>query len=154
MKRIYIDPELCKACKNCVLACMVQHGGFESMLELDLTDITNEPRNEVVLDDKGNPIPLLCRHCDDPTCLNACMSGALRRDEDTGHITCDKDQCAGCWMCVMSCPYGMIKPAAGTASIALKCEMCSGRDMPRCVENCPTGAITVIEVDLNKGVIK
>lgn len=150
MKRIYIDQELCQACKNCVLACMVEHSEAKSVLELDLTDPTNQARNKVVLNHDGQVIPLICRHCDDAVCLETCMSGALQRDEQTGHISCNEEQCAGCWMCVMSCPYGMVFPGVKNNKVASKCDMCTGKEEPACVANCPTGAIKVIEVEYNQ----
>lgn len=145
MRRIYIDPELCQACKNCVLACMLQHSEAKSIHELNLTDQKNQSRNEIYKSIKGAIMPVFCRHCEDAECLNACMSGALSRDEATGMIQCDENQCAGCWMCVMACPYGMIKPN-GAGKAATKCDFCGGSKKLKCVENCPTEAIRVIEV--------
>ncbi|WP_026486752.1 4Fe-4S dicluster domain-containing protein [Caldanaerobius polysaccharolyticus] len=147
MKRIYVQPDACQGCMNCVLACMAHHAGVRSVLELDLLDEVNEFTNQIVLDDQGRIIPIFCRHCDDPECVKACMSGALKKDEKTGYVICDQEICAGCFMCVMSCPYGMIKPNwDGTA--AVKCDMCVGEEAPACVQSCPTEAIRLIDVAL------
>ncbi|MBM7622600.1 4Fe-4S dicluster domain-containing protein [Sporohalobacter salinus] len=153
MKRIHIDREACKACKNCIIACMLQHSEAESIHNLNLTDINNQARNKIVLNNNDEVVPLFCRHCRDSECLTACMSGALSRDKKTGHIICNQKQCVGCWMCVMSCSYGMVMPEKASQERTLKCDMC-GDDQPQCVENCPTGAIKVIELDMKEKVIK
>ncbi|TYO96858.1 4Fe-4S dicluster domain-containing protein [Desulfallas thermosapovorans] len=147
MKRILINRELCQGCRNCQLACMAEHTEAKSVLMLDLEDPANQARNFVEADLDGRPVPLLCRHCDDPACATACMSGALRKNPDTGLVEHDRVKCAGCWMCVMSCPYGLIRPDQLAGRTAVKCDFCVTRPMPRCVEACPTGAITLIELE-------
>jgi carbon-monoxide dehydrogenase iron sulfur subunit len=75
------------------------------------------------------------------------MSGAMTKDKASGLVSYDKEKCASCFMCVMSCPYGVLKPDTKSKTIVVKCDMCNGREIPRCVENCPTGAIYLEEVD-------
>lgn len=147
MRRIYIKPELCAGCKNCVLACMAEQTEHKSVLTLELSNPALQSRNMVVLGAAGKPVPLTCRHCDDPACVNACMAGALTKDADTGIVSHCREKCAGCWMCVMACPFGMIKPDRASGTVALKCDLCAARGFPRCVEACPTGAVSLVEVD-------
>jgi carbon-monoxide dehydrogenase iron sulfur subunit len=145
MRRIFIKPELCAGCKNCQATCLAEHSPSRSVWLVNLSDRGSRPRNFVELNNAGQPVPLSCRHCDEPECVNACMSGALCKDPATGMVTHNPEQCAGCWMCVMSCPFGMIFPDARENKVAAKCDFCADRDKPRCVEACPTGAITLIE---------
>lgn len=147
MKRILINTELCQGCRNCQLACMAEHTTAKSMLTLDLEDPANQARNFIEAGPGGRPVPLLCRHCNEPACVTACMSGALSKDPHTGIVEHDPVKCAGCWMCVMSCPYGIMRPDNRNGRTAIKCDFCVTRSLPRCVEACPTGAITVIELD-------
>jgi len=144
MRRIFIRPELCAGCKNCQVACLAEHSPAPSVWLVNLSDRGSRPRNFVELNAAGRPVPLSCRHCEDPECVAACMSGALSKDPLTGVVAHDPEQCAGCWMCVMSCPFGMIAPGAGEKSI-VKCDLCVDRGSPRCVEACPTGAITLVK---------
>ncbi|KJS17560.1 MAG: 4Fe-4S ferredoxin [Peptococcaceae bacterium BRH_c4b] len=146
MKRIFIKPELCAGCKNCQVACLAEHSPTSSVWLVNLSDQSSQPRNSVRLNDQNRPVPLTCRHCSEPECVTACMTGALSKDPVTGLVQHDPESCAGCWMCVMSCPFGMIAPKAGERKIAVKCDFCAGREMPRCVEACPTGAITLVEI--------
>jgi carbon-monoxide dehydrogenase iron sulfur subunit len=58
-------------------------------------------------------------------------------------------ECIACGMCVMMCPFGMIARAHSPDGkvMALKCDLCPDRDVPACVESCPTGAIVYISGD-------
>jgi len=118
-----------------------------TVYDLDLTDPQIESRNTILLNWQGKYIPLLCRHCAKPGCANSCMSGAMVKDAQTGHVRYDRDKCAQCFMCVMNCPFGVLKPDGATRSYVVKCDFCleHGED-PSCVKMCPTKAIYVKEV--------
>ena len=147
MKRIMIDADKCDGCKNCVLACMNAHRETPGTIyDLDLTDPANESRNFIRLGADGKYKPIFCRHCDDPKCVSSCMSGALQKDPQTGHVTYDEKKCGSCYMCVMNCPYGLPKPDNITKQKIIKCDFCQGKDGPSCVAACPKKAITVEEV--------
>ncbi|SHH98670.1 carbon-monoxide dehydrogenase iron sulfur subunit [Sporobacter termitidis DSM 10068] len=148
MKRIMIDKELCAGCLNCSLGCMAAHSDTgDSFYDLDLQDNKNESRNFVALDRNGKPVPIFCRHCDEPECVAACMSGAMTKDRETGVVSYDRDKCASCFMCVMSCPFGVLKTDEKTRKVIVKCDLCAGREGPRCVESCPSKAIYLVEVN-------
>ena len=147
MRRIFIDPSKCDGCKSCSLACMQAHRETPGTIyDLDLTDPKNQSRNFIKSDGKGGYIPLFCRHCDDPGCANACMSGALTKDLSDGLVIYDRSKCAACYMCVMNCKFGIPQPDT-TLHYMVKCDFCEGiSDTPSCVKACPTGAIYVKEV--------
>ena len=147
MKRIIIDADKCAGCKNCLVTCMQAHRSSEgTVYDLDLTDLRNESRNTILTDSNGNYKPLFCRHCTKPGCAAACMSGAMVKDPDTGHVHHDPERCAQCFMCVMSCPFGVLKPDT-THSFVVKCDFCYGHGgKPNCVTMCPTKAIYVKDV--------
>ncbi len=148
MKRIMINKELCSGCLNCYIACIAEHNeGSKSIFDVDLEEIGSECRNHISLDSNGKLNPIFCRHCDEPECVTSCMSGAMTKDIETGLVSYDKEKCASCFMCVMSCPYGVLKPDSKTKTVVVKCDLCNGREIPRCVENCPTGSIYLEEVD-------
>lgn len=146
MKRIMINKDLCSGCLNCYISCIAEHNEKgKSIFDVDLENIENESKNYITLDGEGKPTPIFCRHCDNPECVITCMSGAMTKDSGTGIVSYNKDKCASCFMCIMSCPYGVLKADSKNKKIVVKCDMCSGRDIPRCVENCPTGAIYLAE---------
>jgi carbon-monoxide dehydrogenase iron sulfur subunit len=152
MKRIMIDREKCDGCKNCTVACMQAHReGKGTVYDLDLLDPKNEARHSIVVSSgssgRSGYIPVFCRHCAVPDCEGACMSGALKKDPVTGHVQYDEKRCGTCFMCVMSCPYGNVKPDKVTRSKILKCDFCiNDNEDPNCVKSCPKKAIHVEEV--------
>lgn len=148
MKRIFIDPAKCDGCKNCTLACMESHrqDGGKGLYTLDLTDPANQSRNFIVADGKGGYAPVFCRHCDVPDCAGACMSGALKKNMENGLVEYDKEKCAACYMCVMSCRYGVPAISPDRKRI-IKCDFCAHlEEGPACVRACPKQAIEVREV--------
>ena len=77
------------------------------------------------------------------------MTGAMSKNSETGYVEYNKEQCASCYMCIMACPYGVLKSDTLTQKEIMKCDMCSfnGKEAdPECVKRCPMGAITFEEV--------
>ncbi|MCL1848199.1 MAG: 4Fe-4S dicluster domain-containing protein [Clostridiales bacterium] len=148
MKRIMIDSSSCQGCKNCAAACMQAHRKDNGdVYSLNLLDPGAESRNSIRLNGAGEYIPLFCRHCDDPECVMSCMSGALTKDPVSGHVLYDEDQCGSCFMCVMNCPFGVLKPDRVTKNKVVKCDFCiEDEEGPNCVRMCPSKAIYVEEV--------
>jgi carbon-monoxide dehydrogenase iron sulfur subunit len=139
MKRIWIDRKRCLGCKTCELQCAVERNSlsrtlFEAIREDPL------PLARVAVCGGQSPFPLQCRHCEQAACLSACPSGALQRNDEQGLVFIDQTRCRGCWMCVMSCPFGCIIPSAAF-HVAVKCDACMHMDAPACVAGCPTGAL-------------
>lgn len=148
MRRIMINASLCDGCKNCSVACMQAHRTDKgSIYDLDLMNPENETRNHIVADGEGGYKPIFCRHCDQPECVMSCMSGALYKDPDTGLVLYNEKKCGSCFMCVMNCPYGTLKPDRAKRTKIIKCDFCkdSGGE-PSCVAACPKQAIYVEEV--------
>ena len=141
MYRIRIDRSRCIGCLTCVTACVVSH-------ETE----SGDARNRVVIDSETQPAPIFCRHCDRPECALTCMTGAMQKDLESGYVTYDKEQCASCYMCIMACPYGILKYDSIHKKEIMKCNMCVHRSedgvtpKPMCVEKCPMHAITLEEV--------
>ena len=143
MNRIKIDADKCDGCKNCSAACMQAHRAEPgSIYDLDLTDPKNESRNYIIMNRNKKYIPLFCRHCDEPECVISCVSGAMTKDSETGLVLYDEEQCAACFVCVMNCPYGVLKPDRVTHSKVIKCDSCiDDPDGQNCIRACPTKAI-------------
>lgn len=136
MKRIKIDRNKCVGCLTCTTACVVSHG-------------SEETRSRVVIDSEGKYAPIFCRHCEKPECVFTCMTGAMHKDKETGYVLYDSKRCASCYMCIMACPYGVLKADDRTKKEIMKCDMCisSKEKTPQCVENCPMQAITLKGVE-------
>ncbi|HWR07604.1 4Fe-4S dicluster domain-containing protein [Sporomusa sp.] len=141
MKRIWIDREKCLGCKSCELQCAIERDSVSKTL-LGAIQETPKPIARVgVCGSTGKSFPLQCRQCQDASCIRACPAGAMQRDEDTEAIFLDQAKCRGCWMCVMSCPFGVIVPS-DAYKVAVKCDACIHMEEPACVNACPTGALS------------
>lgn len=147
MHRILINKELCTGCKNCVLACMLKHSESDNIYTLDLENIDNDGRGHIELDKDNKPVPIICRHCDEPECVLTCMSGAMSKNNETGIVSYNESKCGSCYMCIMSCSYGVLKVDDRTKQVVLKCDLCKDKEYPRCVANCPSGALELQKED-------
>lgn len=144
MEQILINPDRCLSCHSCELACAVEHSFSKELFAAVLGKERTKPRIFVETDGEIN-LPLQCRHCQEPMCVNACMTGALSKDATTGKVLFNQDKCVGCWMCVMTCPFGTIEQDMSEKIIS-KCDRCPDREQPACANACPTGAIRYTKV--------
>jgi len=147
MKRIYIQEEYCIGCRLCEIYCQVKHSKSKKIIKAfkeEMIDIL--PR--VLVEEIGyNSFAIQCRHCSDAPCVEACISGAMQKNKNTGVVTCNEDKCVGCWSCIMVCPYGVIRRDLSGKKIASKCDLCIDEKIPVCVENCPNEALKFMDKD-------
>ena len=150
MKRIYCRIEKCLSCRSCEIACAVAHS--ESKRLPDAVGEVPLPKHRIhveSIDEEGSPhriraIAVQCRHCEDPLCAQACISGGITRNTETGQVVSNPGRCVGCWSCIMVCPFGVIVRYEDCRQ-AVKCDHCPDRDCPACVEACPTHALLYCE---------
>ena len=131
----FIDPNRCIGCESCVQACAEcdTHKGH-SMIHLEVMN-----RRESV-----QTMPVVCMHCDSPTCAEVCPADAIKRTEDGVVQTARKPRCIACNNCVLACPFGV--PKMNTREeLMMKCDMCYDRTSegkrPMCATVCPTQAL-------------
>lgn len=144
MKVIGVHLDRCTGCKTCELYCATERGSSGKRL-LAAVQESILPQSRIRVE--GNyqaPLPIQCRHCLQAPCLDACLTGALVRDEKTGLVIIRDDRCIGCWTCTAFCPYGVIFPWP-ERKIALKCDRCAYMENPVCIDVCPTRALELVE---------
>jgi Fe-S-cluster-containing dehydrogenase component len=131
----FIDPRRCIGCQACVQACTEcdTHRGY-SMIQLDYIDRERSTQT----------VPLVCMHCDSPTCAEVCPADAIKRTEDGVVQSARKPRCIACNNCVLACPFGIPKMATDM-NLMMKCDLCYDRTSvglkPMCASVCPSGAL-------------
>jgi anaerobic carbon-monoxide dehydrogenase iron sulfur subunit len=143
MKKIKINKEYCIGCSLCLVACAVNSSKSKNIVKAYKEEKVLPKNNFTEAD--AISFPVICRHCEDASCMKACITGAITKN-DAGYVTINSDKCVGCYSCVMVCPNNAIKSyrTLEGKKIALKCDLCNGED-PACVKACPNKAIVVIE---------
>lgn len=144
MLALKVDESRCTGCGLCQAACSLGQGIGGPGNRLALGQLP-EPLLQVQ-ENAGKRQISLCRHCENPVCVDACVAGALAADMALGTVRVDQSKCVGCYSCVMECPFGAPRVAgrAGTGSghgKMRKCDGCSTWEMPLCARFCPTGAL-------------
>lgn len=141
-KRIYAREEVCMACRLCEVHCAVQHSSTKNMIKAFKRE-TTRPVSRCTVEVKGAlSFSFMCRHCEEPSCLYSCVSGAMHREPD-GSVRVDETKCIGCWTCILACQFGAIKRSE--QHVAMKCDLCPGLDTPACVAACPNDALVLAE---------
>ncbi|MBE0583634.1 MAG: 4Fe-4S dicluster domain-containing protein [Desulfofustis sp.] len=126
---------------------------------------THNYRSETV---KNSQFPVLCNHCDNPSCVKACPTKATFVNPTNGIVAMDFHRCIGCRFCMAACPYGarsfnwqdprpFIKEynadfPTRMRGVVEKCNFCGERLAlglePACVEACK-GSGAMVFGDLN-----
>lgn len=131
----FLDPSRCIGCQACVQACSEcdTHKGH-SMIHLEYVDRGLSTQT----------VPVVCMHCDSPTCAEVCPADAIKKNEDGVVQTARKPRCVACSNCVLACPFGVPK-VNGEFELMMKCDMCYDRTSvgrtPMCASVCPSGAL-------------
>lgn len=146
MKVVYPREQWCVACNLCEVACMTEHSKTKDPLKAYRTEKPRPVSRTRVEYRPPLAISIMCRHCAEAECVEACKNGSLTRNEVTGRIELDQDKCLGCWMCIMACPYGAIGQVTRPVGqeerrVANKCDLCPDREVPACVSACPNRAL-------------
>ena len=131
----FVDPSRCIGCQSCVLACQEcdTHKG-ESMIHLEFVDRGRTTQT----------VPVVCMHCEQPTCAEVCPADAIKRTGDGVVQSARKPRCIACGNCVVACPFG-VPELYEDRQIMMKCDMCYDRTTvgkkPMCATVCPSQAL-------------
>ena len=121
MEKKFVNRDACDGCNNCVNMCASIHSA---------------PRIKIIEHDSAY-YSLVCQHCENAPCVKICPTNAMTTD---GVKT---EDCIGCGLCSIICPFGAITIAE---SVAEKCDLCADREEgPACIKACTKRAISVID---------
>ncbi len=125
-----VDVDRCVDCLLCAFACARRFGeGGLARSAIAVRSVGGMERGFVVV---------VCRACEDPSCLAACPVGAIEKAEVGVRV--DLERCIGCGMCVEACPIGAVfwDEERGKPVICQHCGLCASF--------CPHGVLAFEEV--------
>jgi electron transport protein HydN len=96
---VTVNLNRCENCGVCEMACAERHGG---KARLKVKDVLQS--RGLIFDDEA--LPIVCKQCENPACIEVCKPKAIMRENDV--ISIDEDKCIGCGRCVKSCPFNAI----------------------------------------------
>jgi Fe-S-cluster-containing dehydrogenase component len=134
-QNFYIDPSRCIGCQACVQACgeCDTHKGHP-MIHLEYIERSTSTQT----------VPVVCMHCEDPTCAKVCPADAIKKTADGVVQSARKPRCIACSNCVLACPFGVPKMMSDF-ELMMKCDMCYDRTSegkrPMCATVCPSQAL-------------
>lgn len=144
MNRVYVKEEACIGCHLCEVYCQVAHSKSKDLVKAFKREVP-KPLPRLRVEGKGViSFSVRCQQCSEAPCVQACLTGALKRDKEKGVVIADEEKCIGCWTCILVCPFGAITQDTHRGK-ALRCDLCQGEEIPVCVANCPNEALVYVE---------
>lgn len=133
---IAVDHSGCTGCRTCEMICSLYHFGMCS---------PSKSAIHVIRREKGGLIfsfPLVCRQCDPAPCIEACPVDALTRDENSGRIILNRDECTLCGFCREACPLCCIDIDPDEVEL-VHCDLCGGE--PQCIPACHAECLKLVD---------
>ncbi len=101
MKKVYADERWCLGCGLCKVYCRTSHSLTKDIIKAHkLEDPRPVERLHIETGDLVN-FALQCRHCDDPKCVQGCITGAMQKCD----LCCEMGEPE----CVKHCPNNALK---------------------------------------------
>ncbi len=131
-KKLVIDLDVCRDSDNYELECSYSpHNTNQGIIRL----------RELAT------YELVCRRCEERSCVLACPVEALEANED-GILSRYNLRCVGCKSCLHACPFGTLlnDVIAFTVSGCDMCPQLQADEAPVCVSSCSNAAVSFEEI--------
>ena len=146
---IALDTHRCIGCFSCSVACKLENNLPDQVWYAEVKTVGGDSMHTPAGEYGANTLSYLvtqCNHCDNPACVAACPTGATYKDEATGIVMQNTEECIGCQSCIEACPYegvrtyvdgdpvsaldfpvGSVEAPVHLANTVEKCTMCYHR---------------------------
>jgi len=143
---LIFDLKRCIGCYACEVACKQEHN-----LPVGPRWIRVVKKGPIVVNGqlRMDFVPVTCKHCAIPPCIEACPVNAITKRED-GIVTIDPKLCNGCMECIQVCPFGapQLNPEKKVVEICTLCvERIDKGLKPACVQSCYAKAISFGDIN-------
>ena len=91
-----VNIKKCEDCGVCEIACAERHQGKARLNVKDVLQLRG-----LIFDDEV--LPIVCKQCEKPPCVDACKTNALKQEDRIIYI--DEEKCIGCGRCAKICPF-------------------------------------------------
>ena len=154
---LIVDVEKCENCNNCFLACKDEFCGNDWPGYSVSQPLHGHRWMNILRKERGQfphidvaYLPSPCMHCSEAPCMRSARNGAVTRRPD-GIVLIDPEKGRGQKELLKACPYGAIWWNE-EKDLPQKCTLCAhlldeGWQTPRCVQACPTGALSIVKLD-------
>jgi len=107
---LIIDLRRCIGCEACTVACKMENNtpadySRKPGRKISWNEVLFKEEREYPYPDR-NFWPRPCFHCEKPSCVNVCPTGATYQDKERGLVLQRYERCIGCRYCGVACPYG------------------------------------------------
>lgn len=135
--------EKCTGCMSCMAMCALSKEGVVSP-ECTGIKIHHYTSEWALKKAEKMYTYSLCKQCPGvPPCDEVCPVHAHYRDEKTGAVVVNHEECIRCGQCVKACPYKACWLSHEHDKV-YKCDLCHGNsDGPQCVNVCPSLILNV-----------
>ena len=131
-KKLLIDLDILRNCDSAALQCSYSphtaNQGVQRLRELAIYD-------------------LVCRRCEERSCVLACPTDALEADHE-GLLRRHNLRCVACQSCLHACPFGTLLDDVISLT-ASSCDMCPqlvNDQPPLCATSCTDGAVSFEDI--------
>ncbi len=144
MSKYYVSQNIkrCIGCKACEVHCKDKNSVTENAFYCKMMEVDPRPTSDVPTTDF---VYMACFHCEKPSCVSACPTGAMQRRKKDGIVFVDAGLCVGCKSCMTACAWGVPQWNTKTGKVG-KCDLCKDRIdqglKPACVTKCTTGCLS------------
>jgi Fe-S-cluster-containing dehydrogenase component len=133
---LFQDKTRCIGCLACTIACKLNKGLGVGPRPLDVIALGPVLKYGKPL---GQFVFMPCFHCEEPWCMYACPTSAIKKRAEDGIVYIDQSLCVGCKSCIYACPWGAPQFDVEKGK-AVKCDYCKDRidqgQKPACVSIC------------------